>query len=123
MRAQPLFQRLGGGGIHVEQPDRPHDGGGQRGGDRRSHPARASQKRPRAIDDAALAQRATHEADAVKHMCFGVQFWLWRKLGAGLHGKSCCAEQAGLEKVQLCAAIHLSLHQLQLRVLPLGLAI
>ena len=40
-----------------------------------------------------------------------------------LRGRSCSSEQASLEKIQLCAAIHLSLHQLQLRVLPLGLAI
>jgi hypothetical protein len=61
-------------------------------------------------------------SDAAK-VSIGVEYWLWRKLGAGLRGRSCSSEQASLEKIQLCAAIHLSLHQFQLRVLPLGLAI
>jgi hypothetical protein len=32
-------------------------------------------------------------------------------------------EQAGAQKIQVRPAIHLSLHQLQLCVLPLGLAV
>jgi hypothetical protein len=53
----------------------------------------------------------------------GVQKGLWRKFGAGIRGESRYADQAGLEEIQLCTAIHLSFYQLQLGVLPLGLTV
>ena len=53
----------------------------------------------------------------------GVTIGLWRIVGAVFGYELRGAEQACTKEIQLRSAVHLSLHELQLGVLPLGLSV